>query len=141
MKVQPDEMFMKIVEKLQRGGLLNARRKVRFQYVADNEVLERYATEQLGTKRRDMFSDFEEYANVTAIMSMSDYLSKSPPNAVTFSADLFRVEFPIGRSGAVETILGSNYLKPDDKVTENNKRKLETIEKELREEAEKLSQS
>jgi hypothetical protein len=129
-----DEIFKKIVERLQKEGILNTRRKVRIQYVAGNEVLERYVAGQVGAKRRDMFSDFEEYANVTAIRPMSEYISKTPPNSVDFSADLFRVYFPIGRSGTVETILDTLYLNPDDKVTEKNKRKIKKIEKELREE-------
>ena len=141
MKMQPDEMFMKIVKKLQGEGLLNARRKIRYQYAGDDFLIEASVADQLGVKARDVLSEREEYANAEVSEPMSRYLSKSPSSVVTFPVRLFRVYFPIGRSGTVETILDSNYLQMNGKVTEKNKRKIENIEKELREEAEKLSQS
>jgi len=133
--MQPDEMFMKVVQKLQRDNLLNARRNVRFQYVEDDDALERSTAKQVNVSARDIIRDpSEEYANALIMRPMADYLSKSPPSAVTFSASLFRVYFPIGRSGEAEVILDTAYLNSDDKVTEKNKIKIRNIEKELREE-------
>jgi hypothetical protein len=134
-------MFMKIVKKLQEEGLLNARRKIRYQYAGDNFVIETSVAGQLGVKARDVLSEREEYPNAEVSEPMSKYLSKSPSSFVSFPAKLFRVYLPIGRSGTVETILESNYLEIDDKVTEKNKRKIEKIQNALREEAEKRSHS
>jgi len=130
--MQPDEMFMKVVQKLQREGLLNTRRKVRFEYAQDNNAIENSVAKKTGVDKRDVLAGYEEYANATAMGSMSDYLSRTPPAKVSFSASLFKAYFPIGRSGTVEVIFDTTYLGPDDKVTEKNKKKIEKIMSELR---------
>jgi len=129
-----DVIFGKVVKKLQEKGILNARRRVRFQYTADNEVLEGYVAQQVGVKRRNVFSDYEEYANATVEAPMSRYLSASPKNKVKFTSGLFSAYFPVGRSGTVEVTLDTLALFPDNKVTEKNKKKIEQTMKELREE-------
>jgi hypothetical protein len=141
MKIQPDEMFVKVVQKLQRDRLLNSRRKLRFEYAGDEETMERFTAEQLGVDSKDVLYEFESYASSIVSGPMLRYISKPPPSAVTFSAGLFKVYFPIGRSGTAEAILETAYLKPDDKVTEKNKRKIENIMNELREEKKQSSQS
>jgi hypothetical protein len=67
MNMQPDEMFMKIVKKLQEEGLLNARRKIRYQYAGDNFVIEASVAGQLGVKTRDVLSEREEYPNAESL--------------------------------------------------------------------------
>lgn len=132
--MKTDEMFTKVVQKLQKDGLLNSRRKVRFEYAGDEEDLERSTAKQVGVNRKNVVYDFENYASSKVTGPMSRYISTPPPEYVTFPASLFRAYFPIGRSGTVEVILDTKALNPDDKVTEKNKRKIRKIMDELRKE-------
>ncbi len=130
-----DEIFERVVQRLQREGILNTRRRVRFQYAeCDREELERSVAEKLDVNSIDVIRDFESYANADVCRPMSEYVSKAPQGEITFPARLFRAYFPIGRSGTVEVHLESVHFSPNDKVTAKNIKKIEKIQKELREE-------